>query len=247
MKDADRPQAEPTVAEPVWTLSPRLTTALVGAAILSIWLALGLVVVNAMQTGTGLATFDGPLHDWAVTIRTPSLDAAVTVFTNLGQTIPMLIIGTTLSTALFVRYRQIWIWVLMVIAPIVSTNLSSLLKEQFARPRPPFADAVAPYETSFSFPSGHTLNATVIAGTLAYLTLWLAKRGWVRVLALVAAITWSVAMGASRIYLGHHWLTDVVFGWLVGLSWLTILLTAHQLWLRSRPSEVSPPPQTPSH
>ena len=88
-----------------------------------------------------------------------------------------------------------------------------------------------PYEHAFSFPSGHTLNSTVIAGMVAYLiALRLTSRLGIA-LCVVLAVTWAAAMGFSRIFLGHHWLTDVVFAWLLGLAWLALLITAHRLYL----------------
>jgi undecaprenyl-diphosphatase len=93
---------------------------------------------------------------------------------------------------------------------------------------------VPPYEDSFSFPSGHTLNSTVIAGMLAYLVCALSARRWLRVLSVVAASMWAVGMGLSRVYPGHHWLTDVAFAWLLGLGWLALLITVHRVLVRLR-------------
>ena len=41
-------------------------------------------------------------------------------------------------------------------------------------------------------------------------------------------------MGLSRVFLGHHWLTDVVFAWLLGIAWLALIITAHRLFLTIR-------------
>jgi undecaprenyl-diphosphatase len=120
----------------------------------------------------------------------------------------------------------------MLVASAGSVVFTLVGKPVFGRARPPLTSAVPPYEHGFSFPSGHTLNSTVVAGMLAYLTVWLIARHWVRVVAVVLAVVWSVAMGASRVYLGHHWLSDVVFAWLVGLAWLALLITVHQALLR---------------
>lgn len=229
---AQRPQLQRT----------RLHVVLIGTPILAALVGMAALVVGWAQTGTGLATFDQPLLAWMISVRTPAAEVAVTAFTNLGQTLPMFAIGLPLTIALFWRYRRLSIWVLMVVAPLGSTSLASLLKLHFAHPRPPLSDAVAPYETDFSLPSGHTTGSTVVAGMLAYLTFWLARRTWVRVAAVIAAITWAVAMGISRIYLGHHWLTDVAFGWLLGLSWLTFLVLAHQLLLPAKTPEITPEP-----
>ena len=57
---------------------------------------------------------------------------------------------------------------------------------------------------------------------------------WHRVVAVAAGAAFVVLMGLSRVYLGHHWLTDVVAGWLIGLAWALAVITAHRLWLTLR-------------
>ena len=89
--------------------------------------------------------------------------------------------------------------------------------------------AVPPLESSPSFPSGHTLNATVVVGVLAYLLLIRLVRPAARVAVLLAASGFVLAMGLSRVYLGHHWLSDVVAAWLFGLGWLAVVVTAHRV------------------
>lgn len=221
---------------------PNTGLALVGAAgavIFSLLVLAGDRVYDAVTEAEGIAGLDRPMLDWMIAHRTPELNATITVFTNLGRTVPMVAMALLLCGVLYWHHRTVTIWVLMVIAAAGSVTFTVVGKAAVGRARPPLADAVPPYETSFSFPSGHTLNSTVIAGMLAYLTFWLAKRAWVRVLAIVAAVAWAVSMGLSRIYLGHHWLTDVVFAWLLGMAWLALLITAHQLLLRfpfGRPS-----------
>ncbi|HEY3407047.1 MAG TPA: phosphatase PAP2 family protein [Propionicimonas sp.] len=104
-----------------------------------------------------------------------------------------------------------------------------------------------PYEDSLSFPSGHTLNSTVIAGMLAYLVWALAARRWLRMRSVVPASLWAVGMGLSRVQLGHKGLTDVAFAWLLGLGWLALLITAHRVLVRlqdgarPRPAPISLP------
>lgn len=51
------------------------------------------------------------------------------------------------------------------------------------------------------------------------------------------AALFAVTMGLTRVYLGHHWLTDVVVAWALALAWLAVVITAHRLFLTTRRAE----------
>jgi undecaprenyl-diphosphatase len=91
---------------------------------------------------------------------------------------------------------------------------------------------VPPYETSPSFPSGHTLNSTVIAIVLAYLVLLHVNSRIGRVVTVSALVLYALAMGLSRVFLGHHWFTDVVAGFVAGTAWAIVVILAHRLLVR---------------
>jgi undecaprenyl-diphosphatase len=105
--------------------------------------------------------------------------------------------------------------------PLVSTLLGDTLKLGYGRPRPPAAEQLIP-EAGFSLPSGHTVDATVVLGVLALVLVarTASRRGRA---AIVAAATVTItAAGAGRVYLGVHWATDVVTGWLLGAAWVAL-------------------------
>lgn len=218
-------------------------TGLIGAVLFAALLVGSAWVYDAVVDADGVSGLDRPVLDWMISQRTPASALWVTVFTNLGRTVPMVVIATSITLALYLHYHRRTIWVLMLVAAGGSISFTLIGKPMFGRVRPPEAAAVAPFETDFSFPSGHTLNSTVVAGMLAYLVVWLTRRTWLRVAAVTGAVLWAVAMGLSRVFLGHHWLTDVMFAWLFGLAWLTLLITAHRvlLHLRPRPSTRAAP------
>ncbi|MFZ0530199.1 MAG: phosphatase PAP2 family protein [Propionicimonas sp.] len=220
-------------------------TGVIGMAAFTGLIAASAWIYDAVAEADGVSGLDRPALDWSISARTPLRETWVTAFTNLGQALPMVLLGLVLSSLIWWRWRRRTIWVLILVASVGSVAFTIVGKALIGRRRPPLADAVPPYELSFSFPSGHALNSTVVAGMLAYLVVWLSRRLWVRLAAVAAAVLWATAMGLSRVFLGHHWLTDVVFAWLIGLAWLALLITVHQAALRvrsPRPARISQSP-----
>ena len=206
-------------------------TALVGGLLVVGLTAAGSEVYEAVAEKDGLSGLDWPALELAIRWRTPLTDQLVTWFTNLGGPVGMTIIAAAVTILMVWRWRSPTPLILMVIAVAGSLTFTHVGKAIVGRARPPLTDAIPPYEYAFSFPSGHTLNSTVIAGMVAYLV---ARRLTTRVgraLCLIAAAIWAIAMGLSRVFLGHHWLTDVIFAWLIGLAWLALLITAHRIFL----------------
>ncbi len=210
-----------------------------GAVFVGLMVAAG-QIYDAVTDEDGVSGLDQPVLNAAIALRTPFWNSFVTGFTNLGDTPAMVVIGLLLTAGLYYRYRRRTIWVLMLVAAAGSLTFTVVGKALVGRNRPATDFAVPPYEPSYSFPSGHTLNSTVVAGMLAYLVVWLAAHVRARVIAVAAAIAWAVGIGLSRVFLGHHWLTDVMFAWLFGLAWLALLVTVHQFLVRRRLAPPAP-------
>ncbi|WP_429389233.1 phosphatase PAP2 family protein [Paenarthrobacter sp. TE4293] len=191
-------------------------------------------VYESVTEADGVAGLDHPVLDAAKSVRSPAVDAAVTAYTNIGGTVGMPIIAVGIMIFLATKRRSWTPVILMLAAGLGSLVITILGKPIFGRTRPDLADAIPPYEHSASFPSGHSLNSIVIAGIVAYLIILRLKTVRARVITVTLAAVFAITMGLSRVYLGHHWLTDVLAAWAIGIAWLAVVITAHRLYLTVR-------------
>ena len=212
----------------------------VSAALVTALTAASAQIYDQVDDGDGLAGFDRPLLQVVAALRTDASNDVVTAYTHLGGPVGMPILATVAVLAMTLAWRQWTPLVLMVAATAGSLAMTVVGKAVVGRTRPPRALAVPPYEDSASFPSGHSLNALVVAGVLAYLLVRKQHAAWVRATALTVAVVFAVTMGLSRVYLGHHWLTDVLVAWTLGLAWLVLVVVAHRLFLTARRRERNP-------
>ncbi len=212
-----------------WTLVLLLV---LGVGVFAAMVAASAEVYENVQESDDLAGLDQPALDAAIDLRTPALDQLVTAYTHLGGVVWAPIATALLVAGLALLWRSWTPVVLMLVATAGSLAMTSVGKVAVGRARPATELAVPPFETSAAFPSGHALNATVIAGVIAYLVILRTRSVRVGVLVGLLAVVHAVLMGLSRVYLGHHWLTDVVVAWCLGAAWLALVLTVHQLVLK---------------
>ncbi|MDP9889353.1 phosphatase PAP2 family protein [Pseudarthrobacter enclensis] len=205
-------------------------TILVGGVIIVSLALLGAEVYDNVVDSAGLANLDKPALAFAESLRSPGLDAFVTGFTNIGGGVGMPILASILTAWLTFLGRNWRPLILVGGAAAASITATTLGKKLVGRTRPDHADAVPPYEDSPSFPSGHTLNTTVVISLIVYLICLQFQLMWVRVSAITAGTIFIIAMGLSRVFLGHHWLTDVMAGWLLGFAWVGVVIMAHRLF-----------------
>lgn len=158
----------------------------------------------------------------------PVLDAFMIGVTTAGSSLVLTPLTVALSVLLYIR-RNRRKSVLLLSTMGGSAVLTVTLKQLIGRPRPdPGAVRVVPpelaskYAQEFGFPSGHTLASTCFFGFVIYLLL---KNGNLRNPKVLLLISLILLVGISRVYLGAHWITDVIGGWIIGACWLDFNLS----------------------
>lgn len=159
------------------------------------------------------------------------LEETMRDFTALGG-IPFLVLLTlAVSTYLFLDGKgRIALLVLLAVAG--SLILSSALKHGFQRPRPDLVPHGS-YVYTTSFPSGHSTMAAAVYLTLGTLLARVQARRRQKAVLLAFALLLTVLVGASRVYLGVHWPTDVLAGWTAGGTWALVCWFLAR-WLQKR-------------
>ena len=150
--------------------------------------------------------------------------------TALGGVI-ILTLATLATSGFFLLRRQYGSTLYLFVTVGGGILLSSYAKGLFDRPRPQLVPHGSIVETA-SFPSGHSMMAAVTYLTLAVLISRVLQQRRLKIYVIGAAIVLTVLVGISRVYLGVHWPTDVLSGWLAGLAWALICLLGARLLAR---------------
>ena len=174
--------------------------------------------------------------------RAGALDWLLEVLTAPGLSWVRVLLGAAVFVVL-VRRRRMRLAAWVMAAVVLVAPLTTLLKEYFGRVRPDFDEGGARYET-LSYPSGHSSGVTTLV-VVGLIVAWpllspAARRAW-----LAAGCALILLVGLTRIWLGVHYLSDVVGGWSLGLSWT--LLSALLLGaLPGGPAALDPAGTTPA-
>jgi undecaprenyl-diphosphatase len=181
-------------------------------------------IAKDVVTGDPLTILDAEFSAWLHSQATPRLTAFFILYTQLGSTAWVLMVSVFVASFLW-RQRQKYPVIAIALTIPGGLLLNDLLKLVFQRARPPLDNPTLTVST-YSFPSGHTMSATMLYGLLAAIAL-ARVRAWhwrIGIILLAAMLIGLVAF--SRIYLGAHYLSDVLAAMAEGLAWLALCLTA---------------------
>ena len=150
------------------------------------------------------------------------LSTTARLVTILGSGWIIALIVASSAAALALRHRHVD--ALFVALSVTGTAIAvTIVKHTVGRPRPALHDRLVT-ATGAAFPSGHAAQSIACYGALAAVLVFASRSNRVRMFATVAAALIAFAVGGSRIYLGVHWLSDVLSGWLLAAGWLLALI-----------------------
>ena len=190
-------------------------------------------LADAAGEHDGVSRVDPATAADVLRLRTPALTHVAQVFTFLGSE---LVVGSSaiVVLVLLLTRRQVARATTLAIAMAGSAFLTVAVKLLVGRPRPTAVDRMGTPDTTSSFPSGHTLNSVVFLALVVWLLWPTVQRGGHVVLVATGAVL-SVGVAASRVYLGYHWLTDVLASGLVALAWLCLVWLLDSTFAKTAP------------
>ena len=182
-----------------------------------------LVAIVVVGWGAGVVIghpgFERAITDWAVDHRSGALDRVMPWVSDLASPIVCWPLTGAVVAVLWRRGPRVATTPLVALLGV--RLISHFVKQLVDKARPPVSIRLVA-EHGGAFPSGHTITAIAAWGSTALLLAAITD-GWSRraIVAIPAGVI--LAVGCSRVYLGVHWVTDVVGAWVLGGAWLAVL------------------------
>ncbi|ETW21410.1 phosphatidic acid phosphatase [Mycobacterium gastri 'Wayne'] len=203
---------------------------LIGAAAVTALAVCFTEVLDDVLEGDGIVGIDQPAAEWLAAHRDLWLTTTLRVVTAAGGPVGMAVLTALTCAAVVWRCRS---WLPVVLALVGGGGVALVVlvaKALVVRDRPalPFATIA---EGGYSFPSGHAAGTAAVALLSGWLvTRWLITSWTGRIIVWTMAMGWSVMVGFSRIYLGVHYISDVLAGWLLGMAWGGVVVLVGTWW-----------------
>lgn len=207
----------------------------IGAAVGAFSVALFAAMAALVRAGVTQSVDESVLR-WFEGRRSPLRDELMGQITTLGNGVVLWML-VLVSCVFLWQTRHHWSVYLLLIAVIGGSFLNEALKRAFGRPRPNVVEHVD-IVSSLSFPSGHAMVSLITYGSVAYLVGRLEPTPRLRRTTWAFATVIIFAIGVSRLYLGVHYPSDVIAGFIAGLAWLAFVaagITAVRFFSPRRP------------
>ena len=184
-----------------------------------------LIILSSLVAYNVTLPFDSSVLTWINTHANPAFDSFFSSITRLGGVI--VITAVTVALFVYLLFKKAFSKATLVAVGVGgSAALGFILKGAFERARPDLWEWIV-NETYFSFPSGHATGSMALALCIIVL-LWRTK--W-RLTAIIAGAIYVLVIGFSRLYLGVHYPTDILGGWLLSTAWVALVIIAIYMYV----------------
>lgn len=179
------------------------------------------LITSKIMTGRELY-IDKLAHDILVKqLRTPALTIFMKLITKLSNTGIIIILATILTLLFLFKWKKTKVAKLIPCSLITITFMNQILKYIFQRERPIGYRLIE--IGGYSFPSGHSMVSMAFYGLLIYIIYYYVKNKYLRNSLIILNILIIILIGISRVYLGVHYLSDVLTGYSISVIYLLIL------------------------
>ncbi len=196
----------------------------------AVWLFGG--IAEEVMGADKMTDVDAQVAQWFHAHATSGLTRFMLAVTYLHSSISIGVLSALLGTYFYMSNARYWLLSLVVAVP-GGMLLNVLLKHIFTRSRPTFSNPILTLYT-YSFPSGHTAAATLFYGIIASYLVCLTRDWGTRSAIVAGAVLMVLLVGMSRLYLGVHFLSDVLAAMVESCAWLSICITASSTLRRHR-------------
>lgn len=183
-------------------------------------------IAEDVVTGDPLTLVDAQLAAWFHVNARPDLTQVMLLITRLHGAVGISVLAFGLGAVMV--WKRDWYWLAALVLTLPGGMLLNVLtKHAFGRERPSFIDPLLSLG-SYSFPSGHVTAATLLYGVLAAFLMTMIKASWPRVCVMLATLVVIALVALSRLYLGMHYLSDVLAAFAQAVAWFALCVTALQ-------------------
>lgn len=185
-----------------------------------------LLLIGWLVTGPArpyAATFDGSIRSSIRQMQSPLWTSLFLTFTKFGSTLYLAIAGSIAGLAfIYLRwFRPMWLFIVAMAGQAILHNGAKYL---IARPRPSAMLNYQPVE-SFSFPSGHALSSLCLYASVVWLITNRLENSAIKAALWIVMVLFVILIGLSRLYIGVHFPTDVLAGWLAAAIWTAAVVS----------------------
>jgi membrane-associated phospholipid phosphatase len=182
------------------------------------------VIAEDIVSKDPLTLIDADINKWFFSRTSPPLTRLMLFVTDLASFTTMIIVYLVLVVLL--TWKKLWYNLVFLSLSIPGGMLlNHMMKVAFHRPRPLF-HLFYSSSLDYSFPSGHTMNATLLYGIIAIFALHVIKRWCWQVFVVLFTVFLVILVALSRVYLGYHYLSDTLAAVAIGIAWLSLCFMA---------------------